>query len=140
MPELITNNRRPLFRGSRGRFRSKGGRFTVDTLSAGLANFEFKMREEMEELGIKFCQDLIDYAKKNAPWEDRTGDARAGLDGQVESDGHIMDVTLFHTVDYGVWLEVRWGGKFAIIIPTVEKMGSKLLEEWNGLMSEIYFP
>ena len=23
-------------------------------------------------------------------------------------------------VHYGIWLEVRWGGRFAIIVPTIE--------------------
>ena len=127
-------------RGGGGKFASSKGFFSTSTLERGLAQFELKMREGIEEIALDFAIELVDYAKANAPWSDRTGDARAGLDAQVENGmrGDIV-VTLFHTVDYGVWLEVRWGGKYAIIIPTVERKGPELLAKMRGMMREIIF-
>jgi len=60
------------------------------------------------------------YAQDNAPWQDRTGDARAGLRAESTNSAGDITLTLEHTVDYGLWLEVIQNGRFAIIMPTLE--------------------
>lgn len=60
------------------------------------------------------------YAKANAIWSDRTGDARAKLRAWADHYGNVVSVTLSHGVDYGFWLEVIQNGRFAIIRPTIE--------------------
>src|SRR5688500_10891929 len=56
------------------------------------------------------------WMKANAPWQDRTGAARAGLTATVEGNA----VTLAHGVDYGLWLEIANQGRFAIIAPAID--------------------
>jgi hypothetical protein len=56
------------------------------------------------------AEDMENYAKANAPWTDRTGDARERLHATVEETGPIGTIVLAHGVDYGIWLEVRFGG------------------------------
>jgi hypothetical protein len=97
------------------------------------------MFDALREEGDEFAEELREYARMNAPWEDRTGEARAGLDTSVEQEGDSLAVNLFHTVDYGIWLEIRWGGKYAILIPTIENMGPKLLERLRQKMDRITF-
>jgi hypothetical protein len=36
-------------------------------------------------------------------------------------------IDLFHTVEYGIWLEIRWDGRFAIIQPTLEHFGPEVM-------------
>lgn len=62
------------------------------------------------------------YMKANAKWTDRTGAARNGLGAQVQTSGNKVAIVLYHSVSYGVFLEVRWGGKYAIIGPAVQAM------------------
>lgn len=112
---------------------------TTDTLTKGIAQFKTKMEKRFEELLLKFAIDAVDYMKSNAPWQDQTGEARAGLDAEVYQDDHEMGVILFHTVDYGIWLEIRWSGRYAIIIPTVEQKGPDLLASMNHMMDGITF-
>lgn len=57
------------------------------------------------------------WMKANAPWTDRTGDARKGLRVDVEREGDTIRCVFRHTVDYGFWLENRWNGRFAVIGP-----------------------
>lgn len=64
--------------------------------------------------------DVEDYARGNAIWEDQTGAARAGLTAETENDQGFITLTLFHTVEYGVWLETIQSGRFAIIQRTLE--------------------
>lgn len=66
------------------------------------------------------ADEILAYAQATAPWSDRTGDARSGLDVSVETAGNEVILTLFHTVEYGQWLETIQNGEFAIIMPTLE--------------------
>jgi hypothetical protein len=113
--------------------------FQVDTLSKGLANFAFKSANGMAEIANDFADDLVAYAQRNAPWNDRTNDAREGLQSAVTLYNDSLEIDLYHTVEYGIWLEVRWGGKYAIIIPTIETMGPKLFDGMNNLFGEIIY-
>lgn len=79
-------------------------------------------------------------AKNNAPWTDRTGNARSGLFGTVETDlsRQMVIIYLSHgvAIDYGLWLEVRGGGagKYAIIMRTIERH----LPELKEMLDEIF--
>lgn len=72
---------------------------------------------------------LLNYARQNAPWTDRTGNARNGLFTQVNTDGKGgVQLVLAHGVPYGIWLEVRWSGRFAIIAPAIQHEGPLLMK------------
>jgi len=94
----------------------------------GLEGGAFAMRQLRDQVvpagmaggGAQLARDMEDYARVNASWTDRTGDARAGLEAAVESDGDTVTVSLRHTVPYGIWLENLFNGRFAIILPTLE--------------------
>lgn len=131
------------WRDNRGRFRSPSplerNRFWRGTLAKGLANFEFKTGTGVGEAVVKFAERLQQYAQDNAPWEDQTGDARRGLTAAVDQDNDDVTLTLSHTVEYGIWLEIRWGGRYAIIIPTIEQLGPEIYEEMQGMCGEIIY-
>lgn len=57
------------------------------------------------------------WMKANAPWTDRTGQARATLRAEVlEATGKGALILLRHGVDYGgLYLETMQAGRFAII-------------------------
>lgn len=78
---------------------------------------------------------LEGYAKTHAPWMDRTGHARQSLHGGVESAGDELVLYLSHGVDYGIWLELKNSGKYAIVRPTVEAHLSRIrqtvIEYWS---------
>jgi hypothetical protein len=75
------------------------------------------------------ANEMEDYARQNAPWSDRTGAARAGLSAEVNYDLTEIDIILSHGVDYGFWLEVIQDGEYAILMPTIEALGPKILHE-----------
>jgi hypothetical protein len=92
-----------------------------DTLTAGLNRAaEGELVAEVEAHAIELAVKILDYAKTNAPWEDRTGDARRLLDVDVSQDADEIVIQLYHQVDYGLWLEVIRDGEFAIIMPTLQ--------------------
>lgn len=72
------------------------------------------------------AQEILNDARANAPWADRTGAAREGLEVDVDREGGDIVITLAHTVDYGLWLETIQSGRFAIIMPTLEKYAAQV--------------
>ncbi len=60
------------------------------------------------------------HAKTHAPWTDRTGNARQGLHGGVDTDYNRFILYLSHGVKYGIWLELAHSGKYAIVRPTTD--------------------
>lgn len=59
------------------------------------------------------------YAKRNAPWTDRTNMARNSLNGGGFLSGWDIVSYIAHGVDYGKWLETISAGKWSILQPTV---------------------
>lgn len=69
------------------------------------------------------AQSMEGSAKQNAPWTDRTGNARQGLATKVIHSADGVDIILHHSVEYGIYLEVCNGGRYQIIIPTIIEYG-----------------
>lgn len=86
---------------------------------------------EWDEVALDAFKDaeneLVDAARGNAPWADRTGDARSGLSATAVDDHGDVIMTLYHTVEYGLWLEVIQNGNFATIMPTLEAMAPDII-------------
>ena len=77
---------------------------------------------------MKFYEPQVEnYAKLNAPWTDQTTNARNGLIASSGKEGGSHYIVLAHQVPYGIWLEVRWGGKYAIIMPIIDVYGPKVM-------------
>lgn len=93
---------------------------------------EGELMAQVEEQALKMAQEILDYAQSNAPWEDRTGDARRLLDVAVQEDPEAIIIQLYHQVDYGLWLEVIQNGRFAIIMPTLERFSGQAIEIGSG--------
>lgn len=62
---------------------------------------------------------IVNWMKANAPWTNRTGNARARLSGWVVRMATGVTIVLAHGVDYGRWLELAHAGRFAIVAPAV---------------------
>lgn len=74
------------------------------------------------------------YMKTNAPWQDQTSNARNGLAARAYTDGNEYGIILFHQVPYGIYLETRWSGRYAIINPTIEALGPQVMERFNRIL------
>lgn len=117
-----------------------------DELARGLEDYGEKALIAVQAAATFWGQHIQNEARENASWEDRTGHARSGLffavdgfglepltgevtpepkslmdDVAVESgDADTLIVTLAHTVFYGKYLELSNGGRYAIIMSTIE--------------------
>lgn len=78
----------------------------------------------VKALGDYIAQKMQDDARRNAPWQDRTGNARSGLFSLAEMaarDAVAIYLSHGHTVVYGVFLEMAHGQRYAIIMPTIQR-------------------
>lgn len=83
------------------------------------------------------CNKMQDEARRNAPWTDRTGNARSGLFAVAEEASRdIVNLYLSHTVEYGKYLELAHSGKYAIIMPTIEKNLSVILQMLKDIFKD----
>lgn len=79
--------------------------------------------------------------KARAPWNDRSGAARAGLFGQVTSSGgDAIEIVLGHTVNYGVFLELGTSKMAArpIILPVANETAPKLAADASELVRRLF--
>jgi len=79
----------------------------------------------------------VAHMRSNAPWTDRTGNARSGLDGIVFKAGSRWWMNLFGRANYQIWLEVKNQGRYAIITPTIESWGPRTMRMFTGLIERL---
>jgi hypothetical protein len=75
--------------------------------------------------------------RQNASWTDRTGNARSGLFSEANMVGEDVIEIVFshgHTIDYGIHLETGNAGKYAIIVPTLQKTVAKVRADLQQLL------
>jgi hypothetical protein len=79
----------------------------------------------------------ISFMKTNAKWTDRTGNARATLNATAKHSDTSHEIRLYGGMPYQIWLEVRFGGRLAIIGPAVKYQGLALMNQLRGLISKL---
>ena len=102
-------------------------RSTIDWENGQIEWFNGPEWDEVAEEEFAKAEDQLESEMKaSAKWSDRTGDARAGLYAETQSNDGVVTLELGHGVDYGFWLEVIQNGRFAIIGPTLERHGRRI--------------
>ncbi|MBT9137203.1 MAG: hypothetical protein DDT34_02290 [Firmicutes bacterium] len=84
-------------------------------------------------LAKNWAGQLEGRAKKNAPWQDRSSNARNGLFGTVEVRGDVIYIRVAHSMEYGIFLELANDGRFAILKPTVDASTTEVERAYRRL-------
>lgn len=114
-----------------------GIKITSDTLTPGIESFGNKLDKGLQVV-MKYHEPQAEsFMRTNAPWTDRTTNARNGLTAKAISEGHRHVIVCFHTMPYGPWLEVRFEGKYRIIVPTIISQGREVMTTVRGLLSRL---
>lgn len=105
---------------------------------ANMVLFKDKFTAALVLLCDNGAQKMEGYAKEHRPWKDRTGDARRRLKGSWEPTNEGYRIKISHGVRYGVWLEFCHERRYAILKPTIEKVGyGEILPAFNNFMDKI---
>lgn len=93
----------------------------LNAMAARLAVMRETLASAVMELMEAYGLTVQSAAQEGAPWTDRTSNARQGLSAAVDPvSDTVFALVLYHTATYGIWLEVRWGGRWSIIMKTLE--------------------
>lgn len=102
-----------------------------------------KVLDERTDRGVAAAVEFWDsrieaYMKINAPWTDRTSNARNGLYAKAGHEkGKRHWIELGHRVQYGIWLEIRFAGKYAIVFPSLVLFGPKIMKTLDKLFARL---
>ena len=77
------------------------------------------------------------YMKTNVPWHDRTTAARNGLHAVTAHGRNRFELILSHAVYYGIWLEVKFSGRDAIILPSLRVAVRELQNRIDGMWGRL---
>lgn len=72
--------------------------------------------------------------QREASWTDRTGQARRELRTEVEVSGSTVTLYLISGAPHGQYLELRWGGRYAIVSPTLPRAAVEIGNELKARM------
>lgn len=82
----------------------------------------------------KRAVEIEDWMKQNAPWTDRTGEARRTLRAEVVSAGGTISILVAYSVYYGTALEYDYGGQYAVLGPALDYWWPILIEDIQKIM------
>jgi hypothetical protein len=115
---------------------SRKGIFDFDTLTPNLKRLLPRVDAAVDIVFDRYEAIAETYARTNAPWSDETGNARAGLFAQHDSEPMVQHtLTVYGTMPYTFWLEVRWSGKYAIIGPTLFEIAPNMAADLAAAVS-----
>jgi hypothetical protein len=112
--------------------------FTKDSLSPNLQRLMPVLNRNIYQVMRFHAPSLEAKAKTDAKWTDQTSNARNSLNATVEVMGkHTYALTLAGGVKYQIWLEVRFAGKYAIIMPTIHAYAPLVFASFNKLLERM---
>ena len=93
--------------------------------------YENEIHDAIKQIADRYAPDIEAWMKSNAPWTDRTGNARQSLKTEVQEVASIMvGIHLSYgnpgEIDYGIFLELSNGGAYAIIGPALDYFAPKI--------------
>jgi len=99
----------------------------TDTLSGNVAKLPSKVQRAVIGATEFGATKATAYGKQNAKWIDRTGNARQGFRAYAVHEIGKSTVVIAHGMSYGIWLEVRFSGRYAIVNPTMQYTGELVM-------------
>ena len=107
----------------------------VEQFNQGFVSYERRVKQAVYQVGQYWAAVFEEYAKREAKWQDQTGNARASLHGFVEQlAGDTVRIYLSGGVFYQIFLETMKAGELSIIWPTIERH----LEEIRLMLQRIF--
>ena len=93
----------------------------------------------------KWAPIIENWMKRNAPWTDRTANARQGLYTEVqECINQMVSIILAHGVDYGIYLEgwdprnnreMKNAGRWAVVNPAIDYFAPRIWADVRRMLS-----
>lgn len=103
-----------------------------DELATAIERYGDRVLQTVAAIAQYTATAMQNDAKANAPWTDRTGNARTGLFGTSEADFAKKVVTIYLShgvaINYGVWLELAGSGRYSVVMKTMQAHYEPLMQ------------
>ena len=109
---------------------------TSEVLSR-LESMQQRTRSSLQIIADSAVRAMESYAKTNARWTDRTGNARQRLKGVTRWEPDALIAAITHNVDYGVWLELCNEKKYAILEEALNSQAQNLLNSYQRFLNQL---
>lgn len=87
-------------------------------------------------IGQRYAPLIENWMKDNAPWTDRTANARQSLWTEVtDVANQMVSIILSHGVYYGIFLELNNAGRYAIINPAIDHFAPLIWSDVQRMLS-----
>lgn len=107
--------------------KSSGISFSGGRLRANIVEFNPKVNRGIAAAFEFQAPKSAARMKSEAPWTDRTGNARSGLFTETKHAGGHHSMLLAHGMSYGIYLERNHSGRYAIVIPEIARAGQDVM-------------
>lgn len=86
-----------------------------------VAEYKQNLLNAVYALASEWARRLAEEMRQTHPWKNRTGAAERGLFGRVTRIAMGAVLILGGSAPHQIYLERRWGGRYAIIQPTLSR-------------------
>lgn len=93
-----------------------------------------RLLDAVYALASEWARRLAEEAKATHSWTNRTGDAEAKLFGRVVRLAAGALIVLGHGAAHGIFLERRWAGRFAVIMPVLQRNYAAIMASLQQLV------
>lgn len=107
-----------------------GVRLTVDEVDDG----KLKTMYAVEKYGQSAAMKLVQAAKDEAPWTDRTGLARQTIAPVSDWAGDTFRIGVAGNMNYSPYLEKANDERYAVLWPTIHRMAPEILRGMRDLL------
>lgn len=95
---------------------------------------ENKVRAAIGLLADTAAKKMEAEAKNNAPWTDRTSNARNSIRGDFGWKGNQAIITLSGNMEYSPYLELANEKKYEILVPTIRRNAPEVLKAYKKVV------
>lgn len=99
------------------------------------AAYKRQLHRALFVLSVSYAPRIEAWMKQNAPWTDRTGNARQTLWAEAFDFADVVVLAFGHGVSYGVFLELANAGRYAVITPALDYFAPKIWQDAIRLLS-----
>lgn len=110
-------------------------RASVRAVQASLEEVETRVNKGLLMISKILAEKVSEWAKREARWTDRTGNARQLLHGKAYNENvYTVVIAICHGVEYGKWLELAHEKRYAILAESLEKNKEMIFREWRKVV------
>lgn len=105
-----------------------------EQVARNMRQYGDSVRQAMFQLGQRWTAQFEAEAKSEAPWTDRTANARQTLHAYPEwIERNALALYLSHGVAYGIYLETRNAGQYGIVLNVLERHYQRVMGSYRAL-------